>query len=95
MPERTNKPGSEMIRDVAAKQQRMLRARSETKSYWRAISILGVIGWSVVIPSLCGVAIGIWIDRRWPARISWTVTLLLVGLAIGCVSAWFRIREDR
>lgn len=95
MAERSHKPGEEMIRDVAAKQERMLRAQKEQKSYWRAISILGVIGWSVVVPALAGVAIGMWIDQRWPAGISWTVTLLLVGLAIGCASAWFRIREDR
>jgi ATP synthase protein I len=84
-----------MIRDVSSKQQRMLRARGEKHTNWRAISILGVIGWSVVLPALCGVAIGIWLDQRWPSRISWTLTLLLAGLIIGCASAWLRIREDR
>ena len=57
-----------MLRDVAAKQERMLRARSERKNNWRAIAILGVIGWSVVVPTLVGVAAGIWLDRRYPCN---------------------------
>jgi ATP synthase protein I len=95
MPENSHRLGEKMIRDVAAKQKRMLRARGERTNYWSAISILGVIGWSVVLPALCGVAIGVWMDRHWPVRIPWTLTLMLAGLAIGCASAWFRIKEDR
>ena len=50
---------------------------------WRAISILGVVGWSVAVPTLIGVALGAWIDHRWPSRLSWAVTLLIAGLARG------------
>lgn len=88
-------PENRMLHDVASKQQRMLRARSERTNNWRMISILGVIGWSVVVPALAGVGLGLWLDRRWPEPFSWTVTLLIAGLMVGCVSAWFRIREDR
>lgn len=88
-------PEQRMLRDVGAKQDRMLRARKEKTGNWRAIAILGVVGWSVVIPTLIGVAVGAWIDHRWPSRFSWAVMLLIAGLAIGCVSAWLRIREDR
>lgn len=88
-------PGERMIRDVGERQQRMLRARSEKKENWRAIAILGVVGWSVVIPTLIGVALGAWIDHRWPSRFSWSVTLLLAGLIFGCANAWLRIKEDR
>ena len=88
-------PEQRMIRDVAERQRRMLRARGERHTNWRAISILGVIGWSVVLPTLAGVALGVWIDQRWPSRIPWTVTLLMLGLVVGCVSAWYRIREDK
>lgn len=83
-----------MLRDVAAKQKRMLRARRDGNGNWSAIAILGMIGWSVTVPTLIGVAAGVWLDRHWPARISWTITLLIAGLIAGCVNAWFRIRED-
>lgn len=88
-------PEQKMLREVAAKQQRMLRARREKKGNWSALAILGVVGWSVVAPMLLGVALGIWLDRHWPAPFSWSVTLLLAGLVIGCITAWRRIREDR
>jgi len=88
-------PEQRMIRDVGAKQERMLRARREKKGNWSALSILGVVGWSVVAPTLLGIGLGAWIDHRWPSRFSWTVILLLTGLVLGCVTAWRRIAEDR
>lgn len=88
-------PEQRMIRDVAAKQKRMLRARRERKGAWSAIAILGVIGWSVVMPTLAGVAAGIWLDNHYPETFSWTVSLLIAGLALGCGNAWLRIREDK
>lgn len=88
-------PQQRMVRDVGAKQERMLRARNDKSGNWRAISILGVVGWSVVVPTLIGAVLGAWIDHRWPSRLSWAVTLLIAGLATGCLSAWLRIREDR
>jgi ATP synthase protein I len=88
-------PQQRMVRDVGAKQERMLRARNDKSGNWRAIAILGVVGWSVVVPTLVGVALGAWIDHRWPSAFSWAVMLLIVGLALGCLNAWLRIREDR
>jgi ATP synthase protein I len=90
-------PSSEgMVLEVEERQSRMLRARAAgDHGFWRALAILGVVGWSITFPTLAGVALGIWIDRRWPSQISWTLTLLFIGLAIGCVHAWNRIKEDR
>lgn len=88
-------PQEKMIREVGARQRRMMRARKEKPAGWSAFSMLGVIGWSVVIPTLVGIALGAWIDHRWPGRFSWTVILLVAGLAAGCVSAWLRIREEQ
>jgi ATP synthase protein I len=84
-----------MIHDVRTKQERMLRARTEKDSVVGSIAMLGVVGWSVTIPMLLGVAVGIWIDNRWPGRLSWTLILLLAGLVLGCAVAWMRIRKGR
>jgi ATP synthase protein I len=84
-----------MVRSVEVRQSRMLRARATgDHAYWRALSLLGVVGWSVTFPTLAGVALGIWIDRVWPSRISWTLTLLFIGLATGCMNAWTHIKND-
>ena len=88
-------PQQRMLRDVGAKQERMLRARHQNKGNWSALSVLGVIGWSVVAPTLGGIALGAWVDHRWPSRFSWTITFLVGGLVLGCITAWRRIGEDR
>jgi ATP synthase protein I len=59
-----------------------------------ALGMMGLVGWSVAIPTLIGVALGWWIDRSWPGRMSWTLTLLFVGVAIGCLNAWYWVRQE-
>lgn len=86
----------EMMQQVAKQSERMIRTRREGRpSFWRSVGIVGVIGWSVALPTLIGVAAGSWIDRRWPTRFSWTLTLLGVGLVLGCVMAWNRIKQEQ
>jgi ATP synthase protein I len=84
-----------MIRDVGDKQARIERAKNRKDDVWSSLAMIGVVGWSVVLPTLLGVALGAWMDRRWPARVSWVLTLLSIGLAAGCVNAWFQIRGRR
>jgi len=81
-----------MIRQVGAKQESLQRAEAQKNTFWSSIALLGVVGWSVALPSLGGIALGLWIDGRWPGRISWAATLFVVGLVYGCASAWTRIR---
>ena len=84
-----------MIRDVGAAQERIERGRGQKNNILGSIAILGVVGWSVTLPTVLGVVLGVWMDRRWPGRFSWALTLMMLGLAIGCTSAWFRIKGDR
>lgn len=98
MPEPSPKlpPSAErMIREIGARQERAARGKAQRKTIWTSIAILGVVGWSVTVPTVLGVTAGVWIDRRWPSRISWTLTLLLAGLVLGCASAWLRIERER
>lgn len=84
-----------MIREVGEKQERIARAKGRKDGVWSSLAMLGVVGWSGVLPTLLGVALGVWIDRRWPSRVSWVLTLLSVGLVVGCINAWFHIRGRR
>jgi ATP synthase protein I len=52
------------------------------------------VGWSVTLPTLLGIALGVVIDRRWPGRFSWTLTLLFLGLVFGCANAWLHLRGN-
>ena len=82
---------------VGAKAARKLRARrNSTQGVWLGLGMMGVIGWSVVVPTLLGAALGLWLDQRHSGQRSWTLALLMAGLTIGCMNAWHWIaQEDR
>ncbi|MGA7750568.1 MAG: AtpZ/AtpI family protein [Gallionella sp.] len=85
------------IRQVGAKETRKLKAqRKVTRTVWSGLGMMGLVGWSVAVPTLLGAALGIWLDKRYPATHSWTLTLLIIGLVIGCMNAWHWVaKEDR
>jgi ATP synthase protein I len=82
---------------VGAKAARKLKARQQsTPGVWFGLGMMGLIGWSVTVPTLLGAALGLWLDRHHPATHSWTLALLVAGLVIGCVNAWHWVaKEDK
>ena len=81
-------------KQVATKAERKLKARKEKKSIWFGLGMFGMVGWSVAIPALMGIALGIWIDTHIPSRYSWTLMLLVFGLILGCFNAWYWIDKE-
>lgn len=81
---------------VSRKEHRKIIARrTKGDSIWYGLGMFGIIGWSVSIPILIGVGIGIWIDSRLQSRFSWTLMLLVAGLIVGCLNAWYWIDKER
>lgn len=85
MPE-TKEADRRLADEVGRKVARRLRARRRERLPW--LGAYGVVGWSIVLPTLAGIACGVWIDTRWPSRVSWTLMLIAAGLAVGCWNAW-------
>jgi len=84
------------IEKIKRKEKRKLRAqRKKGQAIWFGLGLFGVIGWSVMIPTLIGIAVGIWADRRWPGQISWTLTFLFAGIILGCLNAWYWVEKER
>lgn len=80
---------------IGRKVQRKIRARKENRyTTWFGLGMFGLIGWSVAIPSLIGVAIGLWLDDKFDGQVSWTLTLMIIGVALGCLNAWYWIKEE-
>lgn len=96
-PEKTSKNEPTFARQVGAKATRKLKAqRNSTRGVWFGLGMMGLIGWSVVVPTLLGAALGIWLDKHYPGGRSWTLALLVAGLTIGCLNAWFWVsKEDK
>jgi ATP synthase protein I len=82
---------------VGDKAARKLKARrNPTPGVWFGLGMMGLIGWSVVVPTLLGAALGLWLDEQHPGDHSWTLALLVGGLTLGCFNAWHWVaKEDR
>jgi ATP synthase protein I len=55
--------------------------------------MFGLVGWAVAVPTLAGVALGLWLDARYPGGPSWTITGLVAGVALGCLNAWWWVQR--
>lgn len=98
----TNKPSGRasgkptLAEQIGNKAARKLRARRNDTSVWFGLGMMGLIGWSVVVPTLLGAALGLWLDQRFTGGRSWTLALLMAGLTTGCLNAWHWVsREDQ
>lgn len=89
--------GTEFSQQVGAKAARKLKAqRRVTQTVWSGLGMMGMVGWSVAVPTLLGATLGLWLDKHHPGGHSWTLTLLAVGLGLGCFNAWHWVaKEDR
>jgi len=99
MYKKTHRPGTTeaLGEQVQKKAERRRWAQSQKKrGVWFGFGMFGLIGWSVAIPTVLGILLGLWLDRHWPAgRISWTLSLLFVGIILGCLNAWRWVTRER
>lgn len=77
--------------------KRRLKARHNAgKGVWFGLGMMGLIGWSVVVPTLLGAVLGQWLDSQHVGDRSWTLALLIAGLVLGCWNAWRWVsKEDK
>ncbi|WP_044562178.1 AtpZ/AtpI family protein [Azospirillum sp. B4] len=78
-----------LVTEVQRRGDRHRQARLQGEpSVARRLTQIGVLGWLVVVPSLAGMFVGRWLDRTFGSGLFWTAPLLLLGLVLGCWSAW-------
>jgi len=78
-----------LTKAVRERRARQELSRSEGEpSTLRFVGQIGVLGWIIVAPTLSGLFIGRWIDRVFGTGIFFSAPLLLIGVVIGCWSAW-------
>ncbi len=86
----------EKLRDaVKTRQERRERWQREgERSIGQNLAMIGVLGWTIVLPTLLGLFAGRWLDRQFHMGIFWTLGLLVAGLTIGCMLAWKRMHSE-
>jgi ATP synthase protein I len=88
---------SAFARRIGVQADRKLDARRHPEQgVWFGLGMMGLIGWSVVVPTLAGAALGAWLDRHLATTHSWALALMAAGLVLGCANAWRWVaRQDR
>jgi len=88
-------PGPAFAAEVGQQAARKLRAaRHPAPGVWFGLGMMGLVGWSVAVPTLVGTALGLWLDQHHPGRHPWTLALLVLGLTLGCVNAWHWVAQQ-
>lgn len=62
-------------------------------SIWQNLSMIGSLGWLVIVPTLAGVFLGRFLDRSFNKGIFWTSALIFAGVTLGCYLAWQKMKE--
>jgi ATP synthase protein I len=85
----TPEEGDPLVHETRLRSQRHRTAQSEGEpSVARRLAQIGVLGWMIVTPTLLGAFLGRWLDGKFGSGVFCTAPLLLMGLGLGCWSAW-------
>jgi ATP synthase protein I len=84
-------PRRSLERDV----DRYGRRDASGRSFWRSLSVLGTVGWSIALPAALGAWLGHRVDLRFESGVRFTLMLLTAGVMLGSVVAWRVVRSHR
>ena len=91
----TKNQADSLSQKIEEKAQRKLTAMHEKKqSIWFGLGMVGMIGWSVTVPTLIGIGMGVWLDIHYPQSFSWPLNGLIIGLFTGCFIAWNWVSKE-
>ena len=72
----------------AERERRRLWRTEGEPSMMKYVGQIGILGWTIVTPTLAGLFAGRWLDQSLHTGIFWSAPLMMLGVALGCWSAW-------
>lgn len=83
-----------MKRAVVERQQREEQwEREGERTIWQNLSMIGALGWLIVVPTLIGAFLGRWLDARFETGVFFSGSLIFLGACLGGVMIWKRMNE--
>lgn len=77
-------------RDVAR-----LSRREPGDGFWRSLTLVGSVGWPIVLFATGGALLGRYLDKVWATDVLFTVVLLVLGTVVGTYVAYRSVRGGR
>lgn len=74
---------------------RYARREPPGRAFWRSLSVLGTVGWSIALPAAAGAWLGHHLDLRFDTGVRFTLMLLTAGVMLGSAVAWRVVRSHR
>jgi len=72
---------------------RYARREHAGEAFWRSLSVLGTVGWSIALPAAAGAWLGHHLDLRFNTGVRFTLMLLTACVVIGSIVAWRVVRS--
>ena len=86
-------PEEELLEKIDGDAKKKIKAQEEGSEIMFGLGLFGIVGWSIAVPTLMGIFLGVFLDKRFTQSFSWTLTLLFAGVVIGSLNAWHWIKE--
>lgn len=83
----------ELLKKIEKESSKKIKSQEEGDEIMFGLGLFGIIGWSIAIPTVMGIALGVYLDKRFTQSFSWTITLLFAGVILGSFNAWHWIIE--
>lgn len=80
-------------RRLARDLSRLARRDDAGTAFWRSLSLVGTVGWTIAVPAAGGALLGHYLDGRLGTGIACTLALLGLGVVAGAAGAWRALAE--
>ena len=67
---------------------RLARREKGHRSFWRSLSVLGMVGWPIAVGSVGGALLGRYLDTHFTTGVRYTLMLMTAGVLAGSFAAW-------
>jgi len=94
-PEYINQADREAMEKAVAERKRREEQweKEGERSIWQNLSMIGALGWLIVVPTLLGAFLGRWLDDLFETDVFFSGSLIFLGACLGGVMIWKRMNE--
>lgn len=83
----------ELLEKIEKDSAKKIKSQEEGPEIMFGLGLFGIVGWSISIPTVLGIALGVFLDKRYTQSFSWTITFLFAGVILGSFNAWHWIKD--